>query len=168
MGYYIQAIVGSQTTILPLVNSRNSARMVELHKGLSMILMTEELYDEVNQTDVARFDNPAFNRFLRLSPRVIEWIVTASYRNSVAYLEAEFFGGKGSQSSVVWERGQIIHGPEHSRWAINKALRHLGITSRMNELMRSVGIYKHLFKDEFDLVGLGQCRHTKDWLKLSG
>lgn len=168
MRYNIQAIVGSQTSLLPLMNSRNSARMVELHKGLSMIPMTKELYDEVNQTDVARFDNPAFNRFLRLSPRVIECIVTASYPSTVAYIEAEFFGGKGSQSSVVWERGRIIHGPEHSRWAINKALRHVGITARMNELLRRISIYKHFFKDEFDLVGLGQCRRTEEWLKLSG
>ena len=132
-----------------------------------MILMTEELFDEVNGSDIAHFDNPAFTRFLRLSPRVVEWIVTASYRDSLTYIEAEFWGGEGSQSSVVWNHGQIIHGPEHSRWAINKALRHLGVMARKNELLRKIGIYEHYFKDEFELVGLGQCRLTEDWLKLS-
>lgn len=61
----------------------------------------------------------------------------------------------------------IAGGPEHSRWAINKALRHLGILARKLELMRKVGIYRHYFQDEFDLVGLGKCRHTEDWLKSS-
>lgn len=167
MGYDIQAIVSSHRVVLSLVESRSSAHLLKLHKDLAMIPLTEELYDEVNYMDVEQFDNPAFRRFLRLSPRIVDWIVTASSRGAVAYIEAEFFGGKGSQSSVVWKDGQVIHGPEHSRWAINKALRHLGVLARKLELMRKLGIYRHYFQDEFDLVGLGKCRHTEDWLKSS-
>jgi hypothetical protein len=76
----------------------------------------------------------------------------------VAYVEAEYFGGIGSQFAVVWQGGTIVLGPltldEDEPWPpvgwspISQALRHLGV---------SAGV-------QFDAVRLGHHRQTEDWI----
>ena len=70
-----------------------------------------------------------------------------------AYIEAEMFGGNGTQASVLYgrggQRGNITTAPR----AINEALRWLGVRAAY-EL------------DEFDTVGLGAVRHTDLWARL--
>jgi hypothetical protein len=79
----------------------------------------------------------------------------------VVYVEAEFFGGTGTQASIGWEAGQRSFGPvktqigedepgfetvdEVAEMAINQALRWLGVrrTARL---------------DEFDVLGLRRLR----------
>jgi hypothetical protein len=70
---------------------------------------------------------------------------------SLAYVEAEFFGGTGTQASAFFSKGKIIGQVVVSQDAINDALRNLGV-------VRSV---EH---DEFHLVGLGRHRHTNKWM----
>ncbi len=84
----------------------------------------------------------------------------ATGRVAVIYIEAEFFGGVGSQAAVGWQGGVVGFGPlrtqtptedregyavvgESDDMAINAALRWLGVTR--TEL-----------RDEFDTVGLGR------------
>src|SRR3954452_1729380 len=69
-----------------------------------------------------------------------------SERGAVAYVEAEYFGGVGEQSTVLW-LGGVRHEPE----TIKEALRALGV--------RAVGD-----RDEYDTVGLGRHRTTQDWV----
>jgi hypothetical protein len=70
----------------------------------------------------------------------------------VAYVEADYFGGQGTQAATVWEAQAIVWGPLVAAKAINQALRKIGV---------ECGI-----KDEFDTLGLGRCRFTDDWVKL--
>ncbi|MES2638744.1 MAG: hypothetical protein V4850_04660 [Myxococcota bacterium] len=69
----------------------------------------------------------------------------------IAYVEAEFFGGAGTQASVVWEQGHVTFGPEVSDHAINHALRVLGVRPSGDQ-------------DEFDALMLGTYRETEAWL----
>jgi hypothetical protein len=76
----------------------------------------------------------------------------------VAYVEAEFFGGQGSQASMVFERGSLVFSPVVASTpfrdgAFNQALRHFGVTVEPGA------------PDEFASVGLGRRRLTRDWLK---
>src|SRR5262249_61635764 len=70
---------------------------------------------------------------------------------TVAYIEAEIFGGAGTQAHVIFNRGAAQGSAVVSEHAINEALRILGI--------KASGAF-----DEFDAVGLGRHRHTDDWL----
>ena len=79
----------------------------------------------------------------------------------VAYVEAEYFGGIGSQFVAVWQGGTLVLGPlvltEDEPWPapgwspISQALRHLGVSVD--------GHY-----DEFDAIDLGRHRHVEDWV----
>jgi len=79
----------------------------------------------------------------------------------VAYVEAEYFGGIGSQFAAVWHGAALVLGPlmlaedeprPDAGWSpISQALRHLGVSAD--------GHY-----DEFDAVHLGRHRDTQDWI----
>ena len=69
----------------------------------------------------------------------------------MAYIEAEIFGGLGTQAYVMIERGDRVGAPVVSTDAINVALRLLGVKATIS-------------KDEFDSVGLGKHRDTDYWL----
>jgi hypothetical protein len=79
---------------------------------------------------------------------------SVSEGTKVAYIEAEFFGGEGTQSSMVFENGTIVSDFIVSANAINLALQYLGV-ARLS------------FLDEFEALGLGRCRNTEQWLDAS-
>lgn len=68
-----------------------------------------------------------------------------------AYIEAEYCGGQGGQTGIIWsngERAQMIpFGPN----AINTVLEYLGVVPDKNF-------------DAFDTIGLGKYRRIEDWL----
>jgi hypothetical protein len=70
---------------------------------------------------------------------------------SIAYVEAEFWGGSGVQAGAVWRDGALIWGPAVEDKAINRALSHLGVVG-------DVG-------DEFATLQLGRYRSTEQWIR---
>lgn len=87
----------------------------------------------------------------------------ASMRGEVAYIEAEFVGGMGAQSSICWTEGAVALGPLHcshhdrrvpaiGEWPINRALRFLGVAATAG-------------RDEFDTLGLGRHHRVEDWVE---
>jgi hypothetical protein len=119
--------------------------LISLRQGVFMIPVTDQLHEEIGR-------GGEMERFEKLSPRVEEWVRHISGGGPVAYVEAEFFGGDGGQSAVVWSNGARVLGPTHDEDAINQALRFLGV--------RPDGA-----RDEFDAIDLGRNRDTHDWLR---
>lgn len=120
--------------------------------------MTPGLFDEVRQGGEA---DPRFAP-AQLFPPGFEAVLAAwSAVDPVAYVEAEYFGGVGSQFAAVWRGGTLVLGPlilgedeprPAAGWSpISQALRHLGVTAD--------GHY-----DEFDAIRLGRHRHVEDWI----
>lgn len=75
-----------------------------------------------------------------------------SQNRTIAYIEAEVFGGSGSQASVISTNGVQVGHPIVDHDAINLALRNLCVI-------------KGSAIDEFEAVGLGRHRDTEEWLK---
>jgi hypothetical protein len=88
----------------------------------------------------------------------------ASASARIAYIEAEFFGGRGTQSAIAWADGAVLLGPLHTQThdgeesgyvtaddlAINQVLRVLGVTTTGGE-------------DELSTLGLGRFRNPTEW-----
>jgi hypothetical protein len=74
-----------------------------------------------------------------------------SAHGRVAYIEANFWGGEGTQASFVLDRGDLLQELLVADDAINVALRLLGTS-------------KQQAHDEFEALGLGACRRTEEWL----
>jgi hypothetical protein len=87
-------------------------------------------------------------------------LTAASQLGPIAYVEAEFFAGSGTQGAIVWADRQVILGPLTNQemeptppagTPISQALRVLGVAST-----------GHI--DEFAAVGLYAHRDTEEWL----
>jgi hypothetical protein len=144
MGYFIQALIGKADTFHKHASEYAHARLIPLTQEWALIPITDELHDEIGSDD-------SFDNFEKLTPALEQWAQRISSFAAVAYVEAEFFGGDGSQSAVVWANSTRVIGPLHSKDAINKTLRYFGV---------AIGAAH----DEFDAVGLGKRRDTHDWL----
>lgn len=72
----------------------------------------------------------------------------------VVYIEAEFFGGDGTQACVTWDSNLHVTQPLVDAGAINSALQFLGV---------EIGDHH----DEFDALGLGRYRTSNDWKALA-
>ena len=117
--------------------------------------MTDELFDLV--TDGSCADSLGF---CFLPGGFADVLARWSRAGDIAYAEAEYWGGAGTQRAVVWSRGSVVLGPlvleEHESPSeqgtpISMALCSLGI--RLNAEV-----------DEFDAAGLRRHRHTEDWV----
>ncbi|KAK3192241.1 hypothetical protein K4F52_001871 [Lecanicillium sp. MT-2017a] len=155
MGYSLEGLVTStiaaEMQLLPTV---------PLRQGLSLIPLPK---NEQAHGDVTR---QMADTFMQLSSKTYGLALRMSYNAPVAYLEAELFAAAGTQSAVVWRNGVVVLGPmihdtdsgglwadpdkPCASWPFNAALRLLGVQGED--------------VDEFDTIGLGQHRHTKDWI----
>ncbi|MEU0881995.1 hypothetical protein ABZ345_25560 [Lentzea sp. NPDC005914] len=82
-----------------------------------------------------------------------------SLSGPVALVEAEFFGGCGSQQAQVWEHGRRVLGP-----LVQEEDDPVPPVSPISLALRRLGVVKGSHHDEFDAVGLGRHRSTSDWI----
>ena len=144
MSYYLQAFVGTAKALDERASDFQHANLVVLPQMMALIPLTDELHLEIGSGSEA-------DCFEKLSVPVLQWGQRISIIAPVAYVEAEFWGGVGGQSSIVWSRGLEAMAPIHSQDAINQALRFLGV---------QIGNAY----DEFDALGLGRHRNTREWV----
>jgi hypothetical protein len=76
----------------------------------------------------------------------------------VAYVEAEYFGGTGSQFAAVWEDGVLVLGPVLKSEDESPPVQGL---SPISQALRRLGASADGHDDDFDAVGLGRHRHVQ-------
>lgn len=145
MSYSLQAIVGASD-------------MMEICRsdGLACVALTDRLaMVPLNLALRERFDIPALpltdeDEKPALPESLAALCSKLSKDRTVAYLEAQFFGGAGLQAHILFREGAMIGKPVVAVDAINQALRQFGVHAGPDV-------------DEFDVVGLGRHRHTHRW-----
>ncbi|MGT0250095.1 hypothetical protein [Burkholderia pyrrocinia] len=155
MPHCIHAIIGPEVILSDLAIQYHEARVISLLQGLALIPLTDLLYGSI----VAGKTTSHVQPFERLSTLVADVLSTFSKTGKIAYIETDYFGGMGAQSSAVWERGELVLPPHQSSTddpelplgerAINAALRRLGVVSVDGAI------------DLFDSIGLGNFRSTE-------
>jgi len=158
MSYELRALAGLyQVTAQAAAEAGIAA--VELPQGYGLVPITSQVCDRLGGGTAKPFGDT----FWFLSSGVEALARNVSRTGPIAYLEAEMFGGTGTQAMVAWRDGGVWLGPaatefrwpppdpaSNPQWAFNQALRYLGVD-------RGAGI------DEFDALNLGKHRHTVDW-----
>jgi hypothetical protein len=132
---------------------------VELPQGYALVPITPQVVDRFGGGE----GKPFGDAFWFLSSSVEALARRVSHTSPIAYLEAEMFGGTGTQAMVIWRDGEVWAGPATTefrwpppdpdsspQWAFNQALRKLGVD-------RGAAF------DEFDALSLGRHCHTEDW-----
>jgi|GEM_PF-1141403 len=148
MGYYLEAFICKIQDASLLADQFNNAVAVELTDELSLIPMTEALFDEVNELS----SSPSIENFQFMTEKVEQKVLDAIGYSKFAYVEAEYFGGEGRQMAVTWNnngRTQLLSFGD----------------GRINAVLKEFGVVAQNGYDEFSIAGLLRHRQTKDWLE---
>jgi hypothetical protein len=153
MSYEIEALIGRGDILAKDLLGFVHARVIPLGQEIAIVPITRAFFEEV--TGDAMATGEATDRcygFRCLSRPLAALAERLSRIGLIGYIEAEFWGGVGTQWGIVWEHEKVTIGPYcHDLDAINKVLRKLGV--------QVAGA-----NDEFDSIGLGRYRTTLAWV----
>lgn len=99
--YCLESVIGGAAVLQRLAGSVEEARIVPLHGPLSMLLMTDEYHDAV-----ADPGGPRLEGFWKVPGGFGSSLRNCSVLGPVAYVEADYFGGAGTQTAQVWDQGE--------------------------------------------------------------
>lgn len=156
--YCLESVIAADDVLRRLAGAVEDARIVPLHGRLSMLPMTDDYFDAVSVPGAAKLPG-----FWKVPAGFGSLLTACSELGPVAYVEADYFGGAGSQSAQVWHRGTVILGP--LRVAVGERPPSAG--SPLSQALRALGVHRGRHLDEFDAAGLGRHRHTEEWLTTS-
>jgi hypothetical protein len=88
--YCLQAVVAIEHVLSELVGAIEDAHIVPLGQHLSLLPMTDALFDAVTVAGTPRLDG-----FWKMPAAFDRMLAACSAKGPVAYVEAEFFGGTG-------------------------------------------------------------------------
>ncbi|NEA26602.1 hypothetical protein [Actinomadura bangladeshensis] len=153
--YCLEAVAATEPVLRELAAGVPEARVVLLGQHLSLLPMTNALFDAVTVAGAPELDG-----FWKAPAGLGRLLAACSATGPAAYVEADYFGGTGTQSAQVWHAGKVVLGPLH------KGEREMFAAdgSPISQALRRLGAAKGDHVDEFDAVGLGRHRRTDDWL----
>lgn len=164
--YELNAVIGGRDLLRVQTVHFDHAVVAVLRQGMALLPVTDQLFEEMTGAQPEPFGGPlsADRPFYQLmSPAFERSLSEWSRHGPIAYVEADFFGGDGYQSAVLWRDGArewgpafdcIFDGPQEM-WPINAALARLGATLGDWAL------------DLFAAIGLGLEQDMKDWLSYA-
>ncbi|GAA5002189.1 hypothetical protein [Kitasatospora paranensis] len=156
MSYELNALVAAAELLDVVAAEVPVARVARLTQGLGLIPVTDHLH-RVLDVPGDRTE-PGFSRFpASLGRRLEAW----SQAGPIGYVEADFFGGSGTQHAAVWLHGRLDLGPLH---IVEQEPRPADGTPISQVLRRLGAVVEDGRFDEFDAVGLGRHRQSADWL----
>ncbi|WP_086822182.1 hypothetical protein [Allokutzneria sp. NRRL B-24872] len=155
MGYCLEAVIASELVLRDLAGIVAEARIVPLGQHLSLLPMTAAFFDAITVPGAPELDG-----FWKAPLGFGSALAACSAKGPVAYVEAEFFGGDGTQVAQVWNAGKVVLGP----LGLAEGEPFPAIGSPVSQALRQLGAARHEYFDEFEAVGLGRHRDTDDWL----
>jgi hypothetical protein len=154
VGYTLKAVVGDGRALREL--SGRAGRVVFLGQHLSLLPVTDDYHDAVSVPGAAELAP-----FWRAPTGFADALAACSVAGPVAYLEADYFGGAGTQVAQVWDRGEVVLGPLTDDARLPFSAERVGPISAA---LCRLGVVRGGCFDEFEAVGLGRHRDTEDWL----
>src|SRR5687768_8337719 len=101
MAFTLQAFIGDADDL-----SRSApigAQVIALPQAKALVPLTKSVRERYGISFL-----PLTDEGLDVVPHSIE--VLAARAKKIAYVEAEFFGGEGSQAAAIWEDGKLVFG----------------------------------------------------------
>ncbi|MGW4059512.1 hypothetical protein ACWEGE_14580 [Amycolatopsis sp. NPDC004747] len=158
MGYQLQAAIATEPVLRTLAGTVEDSCIVPLTPHLRLLPMTDALFDAVTVAGAAKLE-----LFWKIPAGFDRALAACSAGGPVAYVEADYFGGTGTQSAQVWDGSQVVLGPLHL--PAGKPIPAEG--SPISRALRWLGVVEGEHFDEFDAAGLGRHRETSGWLPLT-
>ncbi|MFE6056221.1 hypothetical protein ACFQ6N_36200 [Kitasatospora sp. NPDC056446] len=160
MPYELQALIGTLELLTVAAAEVPTARVVPLAQGLALIPVTSAVLAALQGDGSVR--KPVAGAGFGWHSDGFELRLAAwSKAGPVVCVEAEYFGGSGTQRAAVWADGRVVLGPltigefepvPPEGTPISRALRWIGARTGEGGT------------DEFASVGLGAHRSTGSWV----
>lgn len=115
---------------------------------MGLVPMTESLFDEINKFEQTK----NLGDFVLMTTGVENHMLKMFVKGILSYIEADYFGGYGTQSSIVWKDGTRSELFQNKKNAINSALKLIGVSNSG-------------FIDEFQSLQLGRHLTIDDWMQ---
>lgn len=158
MGHYLEAIIGNDEVIADFAQDWVQAKKVELTQGFSLIKLTNELLDDINELVNNKSEDP-YKEFCYLSSSLHELLINKSINAALAYIETDYFGGLGTQVALLYENGIVKTGPLKTRDEWNSEKQEYFQTPNgeraINSILKKMGVVCQGQFDEFDSIKLG-------------
>jgi hypothetical protein len=171
MGYRINAFVARAGTFAPFQHLSPCLTIVPLANTFEMLInewyigdiLAKEPKFSIYQGNIKDL-YAGFN----LSSSLVNLGLSLSQHQTIAYIEADFFGGSGNQHAVVWHQGQIVLMPQtNGLWS--SSYKEHGFSfpedGPINQALRAIGFKSESGPewDEFSSIGLMENRDNYDW-----
>ena len=149
MGHNVTGIIVSESDVKEIASIIPFQYSHSLNQGFVIFPLTDELIDE----NIPAPMNFSFKEFVYLSQELSSILIEASAKGAVLYCETDYFGGRGSQSAVVYKNGATVYPPKKADSnVINQALEIMGAKVEQDG------------RDAFQSIGLGDYRSSYDIL----
>lgn len=153
--YCLAGVIAAQSVLHELTGSVPATGILPLSGHLSLLPMTDALFDAMTIVGAATLDG-----FWQAPAGFGDALATCSATGPVGYVEADFLGGVGTQSAQAWAGGNVVLGS--LPMAVGQPAPAAG--TPISQALRRLGVVAGTHVDEFDAVGLGRHRRTEDWL----
>ncbi|MGW4897746.1 hypothetical protein ACWEQL_36700 [Kitasatospora sp. NPDC004240] len=158
MPYELLALIAPLDLIKLAAAEVPTARVAPLRQGFGLIPATVPFLSAVQLgggEQVFRGEH-GFDWFpAGLERRLVAW----SKAGPIACVEADYFGGTGTQRAAVWSDGRLVLGP----LTVGELERFPPEGSPISQALRRIGARADEGHDEFDAVGLGAHGRTERW-----
>jgi hypothetical protein len=151
VAYTLEAVIGPAAVIRAVAADLPAATVITLPQGIAMVPMTGAIVDAAG-TDASL-------GFRKLPIGFAERLAAWSAAGPVGYVEAEFFGGEGTQRAALWVDGAVAVGP----LLVGEDEPFPSAGSPISQLLRHLGVTRGDHYDEFHALQLGRHRDTEDW-----
>jgi hypothetical protein len=150
--YELRGVIATQAVLAP-VAAAFDVQPVPLRVGdLWLLPLTDERYRRVTGASTFLCSS------VEVPPVLAELMIRCSAAGPVAYVQADCFGGECAQMAHVWWEGELAMGPLSMEPGAEYD------PSPISQALRTLGVERGGWFDEFDMVGLGRHRETADWL----
>ncbi len=164
MSYELQALIGTRELLTVAAAEVPAARVVPLAQGLAMIPVTSAVLAALQGDGSVR--KPRGGAGFGWHSDGFELRLAAwSKAGPIACVEAEYFGGSGTQRAAVWADGTVTLGP----LTIGEFEPAPADGTPISHVLRRIGARTEEGRaDEFESVGLGRHRSTAGWAESAG
>jgi hypothetical protein len=144
MSHAVSTFIGAQAPIRKLSLILRGARTCRVRNDRYLFLpITDDMFDLATELKTRSDLLPGGLSLFTVA--LAELAAEASAQGPIVYAWTDYFGGKGTQGAMAWDKGHVLSPPRLGSGSINLALQLLGVKAEPP-------------MDEFDTVGLGSAR----------
>ena len=158
MAYELSALAGKHE-VAALAARMVGGQLVALPQGFGLVPITAGIADAAGPSPEQAFPDA----FWELSASLAAHARQISRAGAIAYLEADIFGGGGTQAMVLWRAGRVGLGPERTEFQSGRIGHPASMQWAFNRALRELGARRGQAGDEFSALTLDQHRHTEEW-----